>query len=72
MLPSVSNLNSLSSIQHSPQGNNSPAITTRLACLEKKLSSIEPGKTPHEINIFKDFITQNKSKFLNPLKSLTN
>jgi CRISPR/Cas system CSM-associated protein Csm2 small subunit len=50
--------------QHSPQGNNSRAITTRLACLEKKLSSIEPNKTSHEINLLKDFINHNKNKIL--------
>lgn len=64
MLPSVSNANALASIQSSPQGNNTQAITAKLNLLETKLNSIDPNKTTYEINAFKEFIDHNKNKML--------
>lgn len=61
MLPSVSNSNSLTSIQNSPQEKDL-AITTKLNLLEAKLNSIDPNKTTYEINHFKDFLDHNKNK----------
>lgn len=61
MLPSVSNSNSLTSIQHSPHEKDL-AITTKLNLLEAKLNSIDPNKTTYEINYFKEFLDHNKNK----------